>query len=125
MKLRIRGNSIRLRLSQSEVTAIAETGELRETTSFPGGGRLGYGLLASTDCERPQAVFADGQMSIILQQDAVRDWASSDDVGISIALPLADEEKLSLLIEKDFACLKPRDGEDESDMYPHPDPEAC
>ena len=27
---------------------------------------------------------------------------------------------LSILVEKDFACLAPREGEDESDMFPHP-----
>jgi hypothetical protein len=28
---------------------------------------------------------------------------------------------LGILVEKDFACLAPREGEDESDMYPHPE----
>ncbi len=27
---------------------------------------------------------------------------------------------LTLLLEKDFACLVEREGEDESDMFPHP-----
>jgi hypothetical protein len=27
---------------------------------------------------------------------------------------------LKILVEKDFACLAPREGEDESDMFPHP-----
>ncbi len=27
---------------------------------------------------------------------------------------------LSILVEKDFACLAPREDEDETDMYPHP-----
>jgi hypothetical protein len=27
---------------------------------------------------------------------------------------------LNILVEKDFACLAPRAGEDERDMYPHP-----
>ncbi len=31
-----------------------------------------------------------------------------------------DGDSLKILVEKDFACLAPREGEDESDMYPHP-----
>jgi hypothetical protein len=27
---------------------------------------------------------------------------------------------LRILVEKDFACLAPREGEDESDMFPNP-----
>ena len=27
----------------------------------------------------------------------------------------------TILVEKDFQCLAPREGEDESDMFPHPD----
>ena len=34
---------------------------------------------------------------------------------------LDDGAKLAILVEKDFACLAPREGEDESDMFPHPD----
>ena len=38
---------------------------------------------------------------------------------------LDDGEKLSILIEKDFACLAPRAGEDEADMYPHPNVDSA
>ena len=33
---------------------------------------------------------------------------------------LDDGGVLNILVEKDFACLAPREGEDESDMFPHP-----
>jgi hypothetical protein len=28
--------------------------------------------------------------------------------------------QLSILVEKDFACLSPREGEDEMELFPHP-----
>ncbi len=34
---------------------------------------------------------------------------------------LDDGSMLDILVEKDFACLTKREGEDESDMYPHPE----
>ena len=35
-------------------------------------------------------------------------------------LALEDGDSLKILVEKDFACLVAREGEDESDMFPHP-----
>ncbi|MGH8167708.1 MAG: DUF7009 family protein [Woeseiaceae bacterium] len=35
------------------------------------------------------------------------------------AQPL-DGDELSILVEKDFACLAPREGEDDSDKFPNP-----
>ena len=46
--------------------------------------------------------------------------ATTDQVSIRGEQVLADGEKLSILVEKDFVCLTGRDDEDESDMYPHP-----
>ena len=44
MKLRIRGNTLRLRLSRNEVDSVARGKEVGESTSFPGGGKLQYVL---------------------------------------------------------------------------------
>ena len=48
MKLRIRGNSIRLRLTQSEVRRLAEVGSVEEWTDF-GGGRVRGLAIASLE----------------------------------------------------------------------------
>ena len=48
-------------------------------------------------------------------------WANSEQVSISGEQVLDDGEKLNILVEKDFACLAPREGEDESDMFEHPE----
>ena len=47
MKLRIRGNTLRLRLSRSEVDLVGQGKEVEESTSFPGGGKLQYVLRQS------------------------------------------------------------------------------
>ena len=52
-------------------------------------------------------------------------WASSSQVSMSGSLQLDDGQTLELLVEKDFACLAPREGEDESDMFPHPSAETA
>jgi len=48
-------------------------------------------------------------------------WATTDLVGLEHQIQLKGEEKLAILIEKDFKCLQERPGEDEEDMFPNPD----
>ena len=50
----------------------------------------------------------------------VQDQASTEQVSIEAEEILDDGDHLKILIEKDFACLAPREDEDESDMYSHP-----
>jgi hypothetical protein len=52
-------------------------------------------------------------------------WAASELVSIDGEQGLDDGSVLRILVEKDFACLAPRAGEDESDMFPHPGSEPC
>lgn len=120
MKLRIRDNSIRLRLTRSEVETMNTAGLVRAFVPFAGGVRLIYSLESSPACVDPVAQFANGELSVRLPQSAVQQWVSGDDVAIASEQQLDQGGFLKILVEKDFACLAPRDGEDESDMYPHP-----
>ncbi len=60
-------------------------------------------------------------MTVRIPETTVLAWATSEQVSIEGEQVLDDGETLSLLVEKDFVCLAPREGEDESDMYPHPE----
>ena len=46
MKLRIRDNSIRLRLERGEVDRLRDTGMVAAKTGFASGGALGYAVCA-------------------------------------------------------------------------------
>lgn len=126
MKLRIRDNSLRLRLTRGEVGALAREGRVASAVAFPGGGRLEYALESAASPAALAAEYAADCVRVILPEAAVRDWASSEQVSISGEQSLGDDA-LSILVEKDFACLTPREGEDESDMFTHPlkDVESC
>lgn len=117
MKLRIRGDSLRLRLARGEVEHLAETGEVRETIHF-GARALDYALRCA-ELDQPRAQFEAEAIIVELPRAAALAWARSDQVGIEAEQPLA-EGVLRLLIEKDFKCLAPREGEDDSDAFPHP-----
>ena len=120
MKLRIRENSIRLRLTRSEVERVNAEGRLAAAVSFPDGRQLAYALVAG-DTDGVSAALDDANLVIGVPSQALSAWADSDQVSIAAELPLAGGDTLTVLVEKDFACLTPRAGEDESDMFAHPD----
>jgi hypothetical protein len=119
LKLRIQDNSIRLRLTRSEVDALDADGSVTASVSFPDGARLEYSLETSSLTGQPRAQFSTDRLVVQVPQATARQWAATEEVSITGAQPLEDGE-LSLLIEKDFACLTPREGEDDSEMFPHP-----
>ena len=119
MKLRIRGNSIRIRLTRSEVERFAAGDPIEEAVDFGFGRTFGYALEVGEN-GLPTASFDGGRIVVTVPAAEVASWTSTDRVGIE-----ADAGQLKLLIEKDFACLSPRPGEDESDMFENPTPENC
>lgn len=121
MKLRIKDNSIRLRLTRSEVDALRESGFVSAKTGFPGGRELHYRVESSPASVNPAAFFSDNAVTVRLPETAVLAWAASEQVSLSGEQVLDDGAVLQILVEKDFVCLTSRDGEDESDMFPHPD----
>lgn len=118
MKLRIRGNSIRLRLSRGEVEQFANDEPVAEVVDF-GTRRLTYALEWSEN-GTVDALFDGERIAVRIPKANGLDWALSDQVSVS-----AETGDLRILIEKDFACLSPRPGEDESDMFENPSAEAC
>ncbi|NQV85949.1 MAG: hypothetical protein HQ492_02615 [Woeseiaceae bacterium] len=121
VKIRVQDNSIRLRLTRSEVDAMRETGAVKSHTGFPGGRRLSYALESSPASVKSAAYYSDNEIRVSLPETAVLAWATTDQVSIGGEQILDSGETLTILVEKDFACLAPRPGEDEADMFPHPE----
>jgi hypothetical protein len=120
MKLRIRDNSIRLRLTKTEVNRLDTEGSVRSRVNFPGGESLCYEVESSPACVAPVARFEKSCVTVRLPATTVTTWATSDKVSIADEQQISPGDVLSILVEKDFACLAPRAGEDESDMFEHP-----
>ncbi len=114
MKLRIRGNTVRVRLTQSEVAALAENGFVEDITDFGNGQILVCSLLLD-DSVRLNASFINGSIEITIPATTVSAWAATDEVEI-----VGETDTLKLSIEKDFKCLTPRPGDDDHDTFPHP-----
>jgi hypothetical protein len=116
MKIRINGNSIRLRLSQSEVEVFGKRGKWSQVLNFPNGHTLTYSLCEGTDT---LVSYAQDTVTIVLCEEEAETWVNTDQVGVKAELSLPNGDKLSILVEKDFKCLTNRE-EDQSDMYPNP-----
>ena len=125
MKLRIRDNSIRLRLTRGEVDSLQAEGLVSARTGFPGGRSFSYLVESSPASVKLAAYFSDNIVTVRIPETAVLAWATSEQISIGGEQLLDDGETLSILVEKDFACLAPREGEDEADMYPHPEADGA
>jgi len=117
MKIRIKGNSLRLRVSQSEVEEFKKKGRVRDRIFF-GKSRLVYTLQAE-DTSKVNADFNQHCITVSVPHKIAEKWTETDQVGFEEYQPIADDEKLYLLVEKDFQCLIPRK-EDESDLFENP-----
>ncbi len=119
MKLRIRDDSLRLRLGQTEVTKIARGEAVEGCMHLPGGNAFRYRLEGVSDAASD--VLGDGSgLTVRVAADTLGDWARGDSVSLALQCAGANAH-LDVLIEKDFACLTARDGDDDADSFPHPE----
>ena len=120
MKLRIKGNSLRLRLTRGDVAELKESGQVFETVTFGSGNNFIYKIESVEEKDRISADFHAKELVVSVPTFLVQEWAVSDQVSLE-----ANELQPTILIEKDFACLEPRQGEDETDMFPNPGNTLC
>lgn len=119
MKLRIQGNSVRVRLTQREVRSLADGQRLEQTTEFSEFSRLITHIEPSGEVSRSTATFDGGHLLLRLPLEQVHQWAETDQVGIESDQPIGDGRSLHVLVEKDFDCLHPRPDEN-IDTFPNP-----
>lgn len=119
MKIRIKDNSLRLRLTQSEVDTFQQDGSVSGAINFPNGRSMIYSLNKNNG-NNFAAEFNGAQMLVSVPESAFSTWLKPTEVGMEDRLDLEGGETLRLLIEKDFACLTERVDEDESDNFPNP-----
>ena len=121
MKLRIHGNSLRLRLNQAEVAQFSKTGHIDDSVEFGAGASLGYILESTTRVDSPQAIFKNGEIRIQLPIATAKEWVTTDRVGVSADQPVAGGKHLAIAIEKDFKCIH----SDHADPNAYPNPLAA
>ncbi|HEY0429291.1 MAG TPA: hypothetical protein VGC76_16035 [Pyrinomonadaceae bacterium] len=120
MKLRLRENSIRLRLLQTEVRRLTETGFVAETITFGKSQSFVYRLQISDEAKEISADFQNGEITIEIPRNIVDKWINTGRVGLQTEQEFGGDKPLSILIEKDFVCVERPGDTDNADAFPHP-----
>jgi hypothetical protein len=121
MKLRIKGNSMRFRVSRSEVARLLAADPLVETIQFApeAGARFTFALQREPSVTIPTVQYTQNKVLVLLPAGQADAWGGTDQVGIAEDISLGEFGALTLLIEKDFACLDGSD-EDNEDTFANP-----
>ena len=117
MKIRIKGASVRRRLSKSEVAMLVSSGRVAEETPF-GHTVFRYAVQKQPKGDVLTATFANNEITMYAPEVLIRDWDTNELVSLRAEMPL-NEGSLYLLLEKDFQCIDQTD-EDQSDNYINP-----
>ena len=121
MKLRIKGNSLRLRVTPSDVERLLRSREIQEHVQFTAipSDRLTYEVVSSSSEAKTTVAYRPGNITVSVPEGQLKNWAGSNDVGVYAEVALGDDQVLTVAIEKDFACLDLSDAENE-DTFPNP-----
>ncbi|WP_428329603.1 DUF7009 family protein [Mucilaginibacter sp.] len=112
MKIRIKSNAIRYRLTRTDVAQLAGKGYLEEKVDFTGQ-PLVYAIQLTDDSALSSA-FKNNAITLFVPRFMVSELTDTDKVGFENSAG-----QLHLLVEKDFTCLD-NVAEDQSDNYPNP-----
>lgn len=112
MKLRIEGNSIRLRVKKSDLERLKKEGIVRESVAFLKGFHFYYELKTDAKIKTIEATFSSGIIAVSIPLSMSDTWIDTEQVGLENTA----ENGLFVLIEKDFPC-KTRADEDKNDLF--------
>ena len=112
MKIRIKSNSLRYRLTRTDVAQLTKVGVLEDEVNF-GQQTLLYALQLTGE-DRLSASFINNTITLFMPKSMINEMADTDKVGFENS-----EGGLHLLVEKDFTCLDSV-AEDQSDNFPNP-----
>lgn len=119
MKLRIKDNSIRLRLTQTDVATLATNGVVAERVNFTASSALSYQLQVAENISQPSVNFVNNRITVFIPKDFAAQWPVNNVTGTNALCKSADGTEIFILIEKDFKCLD-NTSEDQSDNFVNP-----
>ena len=113
MKLWIRGNSLRFRVSKTELAKLAETGKVEDSVRFSSEQGLRYAIEV-----RPTgavtATFTEAAILVTLPKARLDLWLRPGEVSVEGSQPIGGGRVLQILLEKDEAPLGRGGGGDDS-----------
>jgi hypothetical protein len=125
LKLRIKGNTLRLRVSRSEVAKLLAGDRVEDAVQFTSvlESRLSYGLEVTRQSKPVAIVWKPQSVTVLISQEQMKKWAIETEVGVYETVDLGSAGSLTVAIEKDFACLNGSD-EENADSFANPKAEC-
>ena len=111
MKIRLFDDSVRLRLTQVEVEALAAGGMIESVIPFPG---EALACVVQPTIGPLEARHSSGRITILVPKHDVANWASSTGEGMYA------NGVLRIAIEKDYRCIHKPDSPDNAGTFPNP-----
>ena len=112
MKIRLFGDSLRLRLTRAEVETLAQGGGLETVIPFPG---EALACSVQPGDGKLEARHAAGRINVLIPRDETVSWAASESEGL-----YATAGQLRIGIEKDYNCIHKPDSPDNAGTFPNP-----
>ncbi|SFI13911.1 DUF7009 family protein [Halpernia frigidisoli] len=116
MKIRIKGNSIRLRLTKTDVKNLKNFGKIEEKTVFNDTNIFEYTLEIDDNISEISARFDQNKINVFLSKKNAKTLTETNEITVQGNQENGTEKGLLLLIEKDLECLDSTT-EDQSDMF--------
>lgn len=124
MKLRLKGNTVRLRLDRRDIERLVETGRVEDVLRFGPDVRRQFAYaveIGAAPPGHPCVDYAEGRLVVRITRGDAEAWAGSDRVGFEGEQP-TDAGTVRVLLEKDFACIDRPPGEEADDVWAFPNP---
>jgi hypothetical protein len=112
MKIRIKSNSVRYRLTRTDVARLAKEGHLEDIVAFAEQSLI-YSVKLNNE-EQLSSAFKNNTITLYVPKAMLTELMNTDRVGFE-----NNDGPLHLLLEKDFTCPD-NVTEDQSDNYPNP-----
>jgi len=119
MKIRIKNNSIRLRLTRPEVERFDKEKYIEGRTAFADSVFI-YAMRCDDTAEEISADLANNMITLHVPLLIAKEFVNTDIVGFQHEQVFKNGEKLFLLFEKDFKCIDAEVLEDQSENYENP-----
>lgn len=126
MKLRLKGNTIRIRVDRRDLDLLVNEGQVVGEIRFgdEAGQRFSYVLEIGGASEAlPNVDYRDGRFLIQIGGAAAKDWRQNDKVGFETTCERGGNT-IRLIVEKDFACLDRPAGQEADDQFAFPNPSS-
>jgi hypothetical protein len=121
MKLRMKGDSFRLRLTRSELSRLLQGERIEESVHF-GAEPMHCWIYALQVVQQQEAIsvnLENNRVTVNLSARSAETWQDEREVGVYSEVPTGAGKTLEVTVEKDFACLDRSDAEN-SDTFANP-----